>query len=240
MRRAINTSVRLFSESFEPSGPVIEVGSLYLPGYEETGNLRRYFGGLEYIGCDIHKGLGVDRIEDAHALSLPDKSAGTVLLLEILEHLPYPDKAIAEAHRVLRDDGIVVLSVPFSYRLHGFPADFWRFTASGVYLMLSDFPGKVIFSLGPRVKPAFIFAVATKKASHGFTEMKAEFQVKIHEAFRNSWFRGHVSVLKERGRDLFGFLLGRAGLSVIFFEPSKASTHSIAGCLTRPRKDARD
>lgn len=221
MRRAIKTSVQLFAESFTPAGPVVEIGSLYLPGYEELSNLRHFFNGLEYIGCDIRQGLGVDRIEDAQALSFADKSVGTMLLFEILEHLPHPDRAIAEARRVLRDDGLLVLSVPFSYRLHGFPTDYWRFTSSGIYTLLSDFPDKTIFALGPRVKPAFIFAVAAKTASPDFTARKEQFRSKVHETFRRSLLQGHLSAVKERARDLFGCLLGRAELSPIFFEPSQ-------------------
>lgn len=231
MRRAINTSARLFSESFKPSGPVVEIGSLYLPGYEELCNVRRYFNGLEYIGCDIRQGLGVDRVEDAQALRFADRSVGTVLLLETLEHLPYPEKAIAEAWRVLRDEGLLALSVPFNYRLHGFPTDYWRFTASGVHTLLSGFPDKLIFALGPQVKPAFIFAVAAKTASGEFRERKAQFQEKVHATFHSLPYRlqGHISVLKERGRDLLGCLLGRAKLSVSFFDPSEGGGYISPG-----------
>ncbi|HWP49031.1 MAG TPA: methyltransferase domain-containing protein [Candidatus Limnocylindrales bacterium] len=221
MNRAINTSVRLFSESFTPLDPVVEIGSLFLPGYEKLSNLRPYFKGLNYIGCDIRRGLGVDLIVDAHTLSFTDGSVGTVLLFEILEHLPHPEKAIAEARRILRDDGLLALSVPFNYRLHGFPTDYWRFTSSGVYTLLADFPDKVIFALGPKVKPAFIFAVAAKRISQHFIERKALFQSRVQETFQNSRLQGHISVLKERSRDFFGHLLGRAELSAVFFDPSQ-------------------
>jgi SAM-dependent methyltransferase len=221
MRRAINASVRLFSEIFEPAGPVVEIGSLYLPGHDALCNLRPCFKGREYIGCDIRHGLGVDRIEDAHALSFIDNSVGTLLIFETLEHLPYPQKAITEAHRVLRDDGLLALSVPFTYRLHAFPTDYWRFTASGIHVLLSGFPDKVIFALGPRLKPAFIFAVATKNVSRDFTERKIQFQSKIRETFRNSRPREYISILMERSRDFFGLLLGRAQLSATFFDPSQ-------------------
>jgi hypothetical protein len=113
-----------------------------------------------------------------------------------------------------------VLSVPFAYRLHGFPSDYWRFTASGVHLLLSDFADKAIFSLGPRVKPAFIFAVASKNGSLEFAECKTRFQARVQTTFQQSRLRGHLSVLKERGRDFFGHLLGRSDLSARFFDPS--------------------
>jgi hypothetical protein len=60
------------------------------------------------------------------------------------------------------DRGLLALSVPFNYRLHGFPSDYWRFTASGIHTLLAEFPAKIVFAIGPQLKPAFIFAVATK------------------------------------------------------------------------------
>jgi SAM-dependent methyltransferase len=220
MRRAINKAVKLFSETFAPRGDVIEIGSYYMPGYEKLCDMRPYFNGQNYIGCDIRQGHGVERIEDAQALSFADKTIGTVLMFEILEHLPHPERAIMEARRVLRDDGILALSVPFNCCLHGFPSDYWRFTASGVNLLLSDFPDKIIFALGPAAKPAFIFAVASKSASREFAENKSLFQKRVQETFQRSRMRGYISVFKERGRDFFGHLLGRAELSATFFDPS--------------------
>jgi SAM-dependent methyltransferase len=49
---------------------------------------------------------------DATSLPAPDGCADAVLLLDILEHLGEPERALAEAHRVLRPGGIVVVSVP--------------------------------------------------------------------------------------------------------------------------------
>lgn len=218
MRRAIRTSVELFSETFEQSGRVVELGAYRMPGYEKLCDLRPSFHPRAYIGCDIRMGLGVDQIEDAHNLSFETSSVGTMLMFEILEHLPSPNKAVSEAFRVLADDGLLAVSVPFTYRLHGFPSDYWRFTASGVHQLLSDFPDKVVFSLGPRLKPAFTFAVASKSSSPEFTEQKRIFQKRIQAAFEDTRMQGYISVLKERGRDFFGHLLGRSELSAKFFD----------------------
>jgi SAM-dependent methyltransferase len=221
LRQAIKTSAQVFARTFDPQGPVVEIGSFYMPGYEKLCNLRPDFKRLDYIGCDIREGLGVDQIEDAQQLSFPDSSVGTVLLFEILEHLPYPERAIAEARRVLSADGLLALSVPFTYRLHGFPTDYWRFTASGVHTLLADFPEKIVFALGPRVKPAFIFAVAAKSNSGDFAQRKALFQSSIQDTFQASRLQGYLSALKERGKDLLGLMLGRAEMSVTFFDPAE-------------------
>ena len=220
MRRAIRLAVRVVADSFNAPGPVAEIGSFYPPGYEELCDLRPFFRGAEYFGCDIRRGLGVDLIEDAQALSFADNSIGTILLFEILEHLPHPEKAVAEAWRVLDSRGLLALSVPFTYRVHGLPSDYWRFTSSGIYTLLTPFSEKIVFAVGPRLKPAFIFAVAAKTASSQFAEQSTLFQSKVHQAFQDSRLRGHISVLKERARDFLGHLLGRADVCVTFFDPN--------------------
>lgn len=227
MNRAIRTSVRLFSETFTPRGPVIEIGSYRYQG-AELSNMRPFFPGLEYIGCDIRLGPGVDRIEDGQRLSFADGSCGTVLILETLEHVADPHLTVAEAHRVLAPDGLLVVSVPFNYRLHGFPTDYWRFTSSGVHRLLHAFGATIIFALGPRVRPTFVFAVATPAPSAHFQALMEPFQRAVEQTFARSRWEGRISVLKERSRDLFGFLLGRADLDAVFFDPSAAGGYADA------------
>lgn len=64
------------------------------------------------------------------AIHLPFRSdtMDSLVLLEVLEHLPDPGLALKEAARVLKAEGIVVATVPFLYPLHDAPFDFWRIT----------------------------------------------------------------------------------------------------------------
>jgi SAM-dependent methyltransferase len=234
MMRGINTSVGLFSEVFDPPGPVVEVGSFYPPGYDWLCNLRPYFPKHEYVGCDLREGNGVDRIEDAQQLSFDDESVGTVLMLEILEHLPDPQAAISEAHRVLCDDGLLAVSTPFNYGLHAFPDDYWRFTPSGMHRLLEEFADKVIFALGPRAKPAFVFAVAAKSDTAAFEARKRLFQAQIQERFRRTRRQGYTSVLRRTGRDLVSCALGRAQLGAMFFDPTTAGGYFARTAAGRP------
>ena len=66
--------------------------------------------------------------------SLPVKTASfdTVLILDVLEHLPHPEKAISEIRRILTPGGRVILQVPFLYPLHDEPYDFHRWTMKGL------------------------------------------------------------------------------------------------------------
>jgi SAM-dependent methyltransferase len=230
MRRSSRSRLRLFAETFEPVGRIIEVGSFHPPGSAWLCDLRPLFPGSEYIGCDIRPGTGVDRIEDAENLTFGDSTADVVILSDILEHLRDPDRAVSEAHRILVDHGLLVVSVPFEYRLHGFPTDYWRFTGSGVDQMLGGFGDSIVFSLGPRLKPAFVFAVAIKRGSPDFTARKAAFRPAVVAWSKATRRRGFVSVLKERARNFLGLLLGRAELGVFFFDATQPG-----GYLSAPR-----
>jgi HAD superfamily hydrolase (TIGR01549 family) len=52
------------------------------------------------------------RLEDAQSLSFSDAAFHKVLLTEVIEHVPHPERAIGEAARVLRPGGLLVASTP--------------------------------------------------------------------------------------------------------------------------------
>jgi SAM-dependent methyltransferase len=49
---------------------------------------------------------------DATQLPLTDQTIDVVLLLDVLEHLAEPQQCLVEAHRILRKEGTLILSVP--------------------------------------------------------------------------------------------------------------------------------
>lgn len=51
-------------------------------------------------------------LEDVQELTFPDARFDKVLLTEVIEHVPRPDRAIAETARVLRPGGLLVVSTP--------------------------------------------------------------------------------------------------------------------------------
>lgn len=55
---------------------------------------------------------------DATRLAVADGSVDVVLSKEVIEHLPDPEGSIREAHRVLRPDGVLVVTSPNRDSLH--------------------------------------------------------------------------------------------------------------------------
>src|SRR6266850_3438805 len=69
-------------------------------------------------------------IEADLTVTWPFKEGAFDLIIStwVVEHLVNPEKFFEEAFRVLSNDGILVCGVPFIYRMHGSPSDYWRFT----------------------------------------------------------------------------------------------------------------
>lgn len=52
----------------------------------------------------------------------------TIILSDVLEHIPQPELLWAEMRRILKTGGKILLNVPFYYWLHEVPYDFYRYT----------------------------------------------------------------------------------------------------------------
>ena len=55
-----------------------------------------------------------------------------------MEHCDQPFLMAENMTRLLKPGGRIVLSVPFAWKFHGYPSDYWRFTAEGIKKL---FPG---------------------------------------------------------------------------------------------------
>jgi SAM-dependent methyltransferase len=85
---------------------------------------------LDILKNKINSGIGIDRepsetyqaqnvylikgnIEDQ--LPLPTESFDCILMLAVLEHLRQPEKTLAECFRLLKQEGLLIITIPTNY-----------------------------------------------------------------------------------------------------------------------------
>lgn len=124
---------RLYSLITEfASGRVIDIGS----GEQQARN--HLMCECEYISIDYYVtardwyGTKPDIYANASVLPLMTECADTVLLLDVLEHLPDPESSITEIYRILKPGKGFIIQIPFMYPVHDAPLDFTRWTPYGL------------------------------------------------------------------------------------------------------------
>jgi SAM-dependent methyltransferase len=187
MRKIIKRFVKLAAETLPSEGPIYEFGSFQVPGQEKLSDLRSLFPGKEFIGADMRKGKGVDVILDLHNIDLADETAGVVLVLDTLEHVEYPRKAIEEVYRILKPGGILILSSVMFFPIHSYPFDYWRFTGEAFKSVLKPFEKSFITIAGISNMPHTVVGIGYK----GDVPEKVinDFEVKFNmtKPLRSTW-----------------------------------------------------
>ena len=106
----------------------------------------------EYISVDkgdIHRhmlGTSKEQFFDADIKDLPfeDNSFDTIILTQVLEHIDEPTKALDEVKRVLKKNGVIIISVPFIYQSHAIPYDFFRYSEYSLRKICKDYNYKIL------------------------------------------------------------------------------------------------
>lgn len=117
---------------------VLEVGSK-LPHPGCWWCINRDLARGTWTGIDMQEGDGVDVAADLHAL--PAEWAGRfsgVVCSEVLEHVARPWLALPELRKVMRPGGTLLVTTLTTFHIHGYPDDYYRYTESGLRLLLED------------------------------------------------------------------------------------------------------
>jgi len=156
-------------------GPIYEFGSLQVPGQTCVADFRTLFPDDEYVGCDMREGPGVDKVLNLHDIDLPSNSVGTVLCLDTLEHVEYPRKALKEIYRVLKPEGIVVISSVMDFPIHDHPNDYWRFTPEAFMSILSPYSHSFVGFQGRETFPHTVIGIGFKGHNHDLTKFTEQY-----------------------------------------------------------------
>jgi len=110
------------------SGRLLDLGCGKAPLYE---SYREYVSDVQCIDWSNspHGVEYTDQVCDlSETIPYSDGRFETIILSDVLEHLPEPIKCWHEMHRLLSPGGKALINVPFYYQIHEAPHDFYRYT----------------------------------------------------------------------------------------------------------------
>jgi len=118
-------------------GPVLEIGS---KDYGSTSSFRDFYAGREYVGIDMEAGKNVDLVVDLTQGTgeLQPAHFALGICCSVLEHVRRPWIFAEHLSTVIRPGGALYMSVPWVWRYHAYPDDYFRFSWRGV---MELFPG---------------------------------------------------------------------------------------------------
>ena len=95
----------------------------------------------EYIGLEIDTPQNradkkADYFYDGNTFPFDNGSFDSLVVNEVFEHVFNPDQFLDEAVRILKPNGVVVLTMPFVWDEHEQPYDFARYSSFGIKALL--------------------------------------------------------------------------------------------------------
>ncbi|WOJ92967.1 methyltransferase domain-containing protein [Congregibacter variabilis] len=136
IRENVARFIKLNASKFDaPSMKVLDVAP------QDHAGAKQFFVTSDVFTADIDPDSGADYIIDIcqRNFNVPDGSFDIVVCTEVLEHTLQPFAAVAELRRMLKPKGVLLLTTPFNFRIHGPLPDCWRFTEHGLRALLKDF-----------------------------------------------------------------------------------------------------
>lgn len=139
-------------------GTLLDVGCGQKP-YRRLFNVNKYVG-LEYDTPQNRQSKKADHFYDGHTFPFQNDSFDNVISNQVLEHVFTPDQFLSEINRVLKKEGLFLLTVPFVWDEHEQPLDFARYSSFGLKYILENKGFEIIESRKSVDTIAVIFQLA--------------------------------------------------------------------------------
>lgn len=215
MTQPLREAVEIIISCLGKPRHILEVGSRQAVNQNELANFRSLFLEAKFIGLDLLKGPGVDVVANAEKLPFADKSFDLVLCLETLEHAEKPWIVCAEIERVLKPNGIAVVSSLQNQPIHMHPSDYFRYTPFGMKSLFPKLKSKLVFAISPpfddevKLNPQHVVLVGTKGENKTLV-------VKVRKFLRNNMDKISVHKPYRHRLEEIVRLLGRAVSEISF------------------------
>ena len=160
-------------------GILLDVGCGEKPYQALLSNVTRYIG-ID-IPTSIHGSTHIDVNASASNIPFMDASFDCVLCTEVLEHTPEPLIVLREIFRVVKSDGYLLLTVPFSEQLHEEPHDYYRFTPYSLEYLLKQSGWDILrirnrggtwLELGYRLSSFLYTSIGANRDPSGYLHMR--------------------------------------------------------------------
>jgi SAM-dependent methyltransferase len=103
----------------------------------------------KYVGIDLPENPIADiHISPVGEIALSQNCLDVVLSTQVLEHVVNPSLYLSEAQRVLKKDGLLILSTHGYWMFHPDPTDFWRWTSTGLQKIVSEAGFEIVYFKG--------------------------------------------------------------------------------------------
>ena len=117
------------------SGKLLDIGCGNKPYKEMFDDITE-----EYVGCDVVQSNmnKVDILCEATNIPLENETFNTIFSTQVIEHVADHQQMIREAQRLLKSEGVFIVSGPLYWHIHEEPYDFFRFTKYGFQHILEN------------------------------------------------------------------------------------------------------
>jgi SAM-dependent methyltransferase len=167
--------LKSFVPTFRCPEPIVEIGSLLVHDSMKGFDVKSLFSEKRFFGIDLRGGPRVDIRGDIEGLPLQSNSIGTLLCFDTIEHVWDVHAAFQEIYRVLKKDGVAVITSVFNFKIHDNPHDFWRFTPEALDRLTRVFQYKIFGYQGYRKRPRQVFVIAIGEKYH-FQDRKKQIE----------------------------------------------------------------
>jgi len=133
IRRGLYTHIRQYAPRLK--GKLLDFGCGRKP-FEDLFTVSEYIGvDLAVTGHD-HSLSKVDVYYDGKHIPFPDETFDALFCSEVFEHVFEPDTILPEVCRVLKNDALALITVPFCWNEHEIPYDYARYSSFGIRHLL--------------------------------------------------------------------------------------------------------
>lgn len=133
-RKGLFKNINFFAKYID--GKTLDVGCGKKP-YEKIFRSTQYIG-LEIDTIENRKNKKAEYFYDGNTFPFFDKEYDSVVVNQVLEHVFNPHLFLSEVNRIIKNGGILLITVPFVWDEHEQPSDYARYSSFGLRYILED------------------------------------------------------------------------------------------------------